>query len=512
MFSNFLKSLSILKKFLFINLVIFLIIGCLTVLYISNAKPNLIKNKTSKHILIINNTIEHILRLNIKFEEEDIRRFLFSTRFLFQNLERVILFDNQFNLVGDTDTLDLDPRSFSSRLDIVELEILDKEKSKKIVETKNINKEKTVSLKDVLTNYSWSKDYGKPFTFTQEGYDQFLLTTVKNITLNGVNIGYLVITENANDVKSAINERKTFILRTAIFIIIVIFIFSFVLNRYFLKPIKNLVAYTKIIKEKSKKKTNINELKSRNDELGTLSNSLDDMTSELQKRISHAENFSTDLVHEIRNPLTSLKSASEILNETDDQAQRSKLINILNHDVQRIERLITDYSQMLKDEVALSKEKMKKINLKLIARSVVDDFNNIYEAKRGIQIMLNDQGDQEEYFINGIENRIEQIIANLLDNSISFSEDNKKILVEIYKGDKDKIILKVIDDGKGFKETDTKKIFNRFYSNRPDTFGEHSGLGLNIVKNLVDLHSATINASNNITQKGANVEIVFPKV
>jgi len=512
MFSNFLKSLSILKKFLFINLVIFLIIGCLTVLYISNAKPNLIKNKTSKHIQIINNTIEHIVRLNIKFEEEDVRRFLFSTRFLFQNLDRVILFDNQFNLVGDTDTLDLDPRSFSSRLDIVELEILDKEKSKKIVETKNLNKEKTVSLKDVLTNYSWSKDYGKPFTFTQEGYDQFLLTTVKNITLNGVNIGYLVITENANDVKSAIDERKTFILRTAIFIIIVIFIFSFVLNRYFLKPIKNLVAYTKIIKEKSKKKININELKSRNDELGTLSNSLDDMTSELQKRISHAENFSTDLVHEIRNPLTSLKSASEILNETDDQSQRSKLINILNHDVQRIERLITDYSQILKDEVALSKEKMKKINLMLIARSVVDDFNNIYEAKRGIKIMLNDQADQEKYSINGIENRIEQIIANLLDNSISFSEDNKGILVEIYKGDKDKIILKVIDEGKGFKETDTKKIFDRFYSNRPDTFGEHSGLGLNIVKNLVDLHGATINASNNISQKGANVEIVFPKV
>ena len=512
MFGDFLKSLSILKKFLFINLIIFLVIGSLAFLYISNVKPNLIKNKTTKHIQTINNTIEHILRLNIKFEEEDIRRFLFSTRFLFQNLDRVILFDNQFNLVGDTDTLDLDPRSFSNRLDIVQLEILNEEKSNKITEAKNINKKKTVSLKDVLTNYSWSKDYGKPFTFIQEGYDQFLLTTVKNVTLNGKNIGYLAISENANDIKSAIDERKTFILRTVIFIAIVIFIFSFVLNRYFLRPIKSLVAYTKIIKEKSRKKTNINELKGRNDELGTLSNSLDDMTNELQKRISHAENFSTDLVHEIRNPLTSLKSASEILHETDNQSQRSKLIDILNHDVQRIERLITDYSQILKDEVALSKEKMKKINLKLIARSVVDDFNNIYEAKRGIKIMLNDQDDQEEYFINGIENRIEQIIANLLDNSISFSEDNKEILVEIYKGDKDKIILKVIDEGKGFKEIDTKKIFDRFYSNRPDTFGEHSGLGLNIVKNLVDLHGATINASNNVSQKGANVEIVFPKV
>jgi two-component system sensor histidine kinase ChvG len=132
------------------------------------------------------------------------------------------------------------------------------------------------------------------------------------------------------------------------------------------------------------------------------------MTNELQKRISHAENFSTDLVHEIRNPLTSLKSASEIMHETEDPAQRSKLINILNHDVERIERLITDYSQMLKDEVALSREKMKKIDLKLIAKSVVDDFNNIYEAKRGIKIILDNSDNQKEYFIQGIENRIIQ--------------------------------------------------------------------------------------------------------
>ena len=512
MLRDFLKSLSILKKFLFINLIIFLIIGSLTLLYIGNVKPNLIKKKSINHIQIIDNTIEHILRLNIEFEEEDIRRFLFSTRFLFQNLDRVILFDNQFNRVGDTDTLDLDPRSFSNRMDIVQLEIPNEEVNKKIVETKNIENKKIISFKDILKNYSQTKDYGKAFTFTQEGYDQFLLTTVKNVTLKGSNIGYLAISENANDIKSAINERKTFILRTAIFIGIVIFIFSFVLNRYFLKPIKNLVAYTKIVKDKSRKKTNINELKSRNDELGTLSNSLDDMTNELQKRIAHAENFSTDLVHEIRNPLTSLKSASEILYKTEDQAQRSKLVDILNHDVQRIERLITDYSQILKDEVALSKEKKKKINLKLIARSVVDDFNNIYETKKDIKIILKDPHSQDEYFIYGIENRIEQIIANLLDNSISFSENNKKIFVEVYRDENENIILKVIDEGKGFKETNTKKIFDRFYSNRPENFGEHSGLGLNIVKNLVDLHGATIKASNNVEQKGANVEIVFPKL
>ncbi len=511
MLKNFIKDLSILKKFLFINLIIFLFIGSLTTIYLKNIQPNLIQKKTVHHIKVINNTIDHILRLDVKFEEEDIRRFLFSTRFLFQNLDRVILFDNQFNLVGDTDTLDLDPRSFSSRIDIVQQEILNEKKSNKIIEKKNLNKEKTISLNDILSDYSLSKNFGKPYTFTQEGYNQFLLTTIKNVNYDGKNIGYLAISENANDIKSAIDERKTFIIRTAIFIGIVIFIFSFVLNRYFLKPIKNLVTYTKIIKEKSRKKTNIDELKSRNDELGTLSTSLDEMTHELQKRISHAENFSSDLVHEIRNPLTSLKSASEILHETEDLTERRKLIDILEHDVQRIERLITDYSQMLKDEVALNKEKMKKINLKLIVKSVVDDFNNIYESKRGIKIILSDLNNLKEYNINGIENRIEQIIANLLDNSISFSEDKKEILVQLNKDNNKNIFLKVIDEGHGFKEKNTDKVFKRFYSNRPEKFGEHSGLGLNIVKNLVDLHGGSIKASNNPNQKGANVEIIFPE-
>ena len=328
---------------------------------------------------------------------------------------------------------------------------------------------------------------------------------------NGKNIGYLAISENANDIKAAIDERKTFIIRTAIAVGVVILIFSFVLNRYFLKPIKNLVSYTKTIKDKKQKTTNIDNLKLRNDELGLLSSSLDDMTLELQKRIRHAENFSTDLVHEIRNPLASLKSASEILHDTNDIAQRIKLIDILSHDVQRIERLITDYSQMLKDEVALSKENIKKIDIEPIIKSVVDDFNNLYKLKRGLKISYkNDQ--KKNYLINGIENRIEQMIANLLDNAVSFSEDSKEVLVKIFKSDKDNVIVNILDEGKGFIEKDTKKIFNRFYSNRPDKFGQHSGLGLNIVKNLVDLHNATIKASNRTDQKGAKIEIEFPKV
>jgi len=322
---------------------------------------------------------------------------------------------------------------------------------------------------------------------------------------------FIVISENANEIKTAIDERRAFVIRTAISVGFVILIFSFVLSRYFIKPIQNLVGYTIKVKEKNPGKTGIENLKNRNDELGLLSSSMEEMTNELQKRISHAENFSTDLVHEIRNPLASLKSASEILKDTKDINQRTKLLDILTHDVQRIERLITDYSQMLKDEVALSKEQMKKLDIQPIIQSVVDDYNNIYKFKKNISINYQNDG-KSEYLINGIENRIEQIVANLLDNSISFSDDGSEVIVNVSNGLEKKVIVKILDEGQGFKEKDTSKIFNRFYSNRPENFGEHSGLGLNIVKNLVELHDGKIEASNRLDKQGASIEIKFPSL
>ena len=508
MLGVFIKNLSILKKFLIINFLVFLVIALLTLVYLNNIQPSLIKGKTSNHIKTLDNTIENLNRLKIKFSEQDIKKFLFSTRFLFQNLDRVQIFDNNFNLIGDTDTLDLDPRAFSQRLDIIEMNDLNEAQIKTKEKSQSKKDNKLSVIFSNLDKYSKSKDFGKPYSFTLESYDQFLLITIKNVFKNGKNIGYLAITENANDVKAAVDERENFIIRTAILVVIVILIFSFVLNRYFLKPIRNLVTYTKIIKDKSEQASNIENIKKRNDELGALAKSLDEMTNELNKRITTAENYSTDLLHVIRNPLASLKSASDIISETENKEQRNKLVGIVSHDVERIERLITDYSQMLKDEVVISSEKMEIIDLKKIAISVVDDFNSIYESKRSIAIKLKTNG-SENYFIFGIQNRIEQIIANLLENSISFSKDNQEVIVEISKINEGKLSLIVQDEGIGFSEKDTNKIFNRFYSNRPEKFGEHSGLGLNIVKNLVELHNGEIKAENN-KNKGAKIEITFP--
>ena len=509
MLSRFLKNLSILKKFLFINFLVFLIFGLLTLIYLNQIQPTLIKDKTSNHIRTLNNTIENLSRLEIKFNEKDVKSFLFSTRFLFQSLDRVQFFDRNFELIGDTDTLDLDPRAFSQRLDSIEMNDLNQNQKETKIEKINEKANKKTTILFKLEEYKNSKDFGKPLTFTSDNYDQFLLTTLKSVVMDKNHVGFIAITENANDVKAAINERKVFIVRTAFVVGIVILIFSFVLNRYFLKPIRNLVEYTNLIKEKSTQKSNIETIKNRNDEIGILSKSLGEMTDELHKRITTAENYSTDLLHEIRNPLTSLKSASDIISETEDRSQRNKLIKIVSHDVERIERLITDYSQMLRDEAAISSEKMKKIDLVEIVKSVVDDFNSVYDPKKSIAIKLKANG-SKNYSILGIENRIEQITANLLENSISFSDKDQEILVEIFKKDSNKIALVVSDQGIGFSEKDTNKIFNRFYSNRPEKFGEHSGLGLNIVKNLVELHNGEITASNN-ELKGARIEINFPE-
>jgi two-component system sensor histidine kinase ChvG len=293
---------------------------------------------------------------------------------------------------------------------------------------------------------------------------------------------------------------------------IVILIFSLFLNKYILKPIGLLVKFSDAIKKKSNHSLDIKKVFIRDDEIGKLTQSIDEMTKELQQRTNRAETFSNDLAHEIRNPLASLKSASELLDKTTEKKESEKLLKIINHDVERIERLITDYSQMLKDEASLSREKMSKINLIEIINDVAEDFKqDLVNQNKKIGIIVSDDTTTKGgHFILGIGNRLEQVVANLLDNSISFSQDNQKIVIKLEETATN-LIMTIMDEGPGFSEMSPQKIFKRFYSNRPKSFGKHSGLGLNIVKNIVELHKGTIAASNRLNRNGAQVEVLLPK-
>jgi two-component system sensor histidine kinase ChvG len=501
------KSASILRKFLLFNLAAFSILGLFTIIYLKAIQPNLIKKRTADHYIIIKNTADHLQRLNINFNAKDIKTFLLSTRFLFQSLDRVQFFNKKGNLIGDTNILDLDQNVFTKSDIVIEETINGKVKEKDSLRKliKDSNKD---SIKQVIINEY--KD--EPLTISRKIQNNFFVSTLSKIKVSGKDIGYIVVSEEANDILNAVKERKDFIIRTVLSVALVILIFSLFLNKYILKPIGLLVAFSDAIRKKSSKSIDIKNIFIREDEIGKLSKSIDEMTKELQKRTNRAETFSNDLAHEIRNPLASLKSASELLDKTTEKMESEKLLKIINHDVERIERLITDYSQMLKDEASLSREKMSKINLVEIINSVAEDFRQDLKIQnRNIDIAIKQKIDTKNgYYILGIENRLEQVIANLLDNSISFSGNNDKIEIEIEETSSN-LVMSIKDEGPGFSETSTEKIFKRFYSNRPKSFGKHSGLGLNIVKNIVELHKGTIAASNRLNKRGAQVEVLLPK-
>ena len=501
------KSASILRKFLLFNLGVFSILGLLTIVYLKAIQPNLVKKRAADHYIIINNTVDHLQRLNINFNAKDIRTFLLSTRFLFQSLDRVQFYSINGDLIGDTNILDLDQNVFT-RSDVIIEETIDgqiKEKgnSKKLIKEQNKN-----LIKETILN----KYQNEPITISENIQNNFFVSTLSRIKLNEQDAGYIVVSEEANDILNAVKERKAFIIRTVLAVALVILIFSLFLNKYILKPIGLLVRFSEAIKKKSNKNIDIKNFFVREDEIGKLTKSIDEMTKELQKRTTRAETFSNDLTHEIRNPLASLKSASELLDKTTEKMESEKLLKIINHDAERIERLITDYSQMLKDEASWSREQMSKVNLIEIITNVTDDFRqDLKNQNKKIHISIKKKiVSKNGHYILGIENRLEQVIANLLDNSISFSDDNKKIEIEVEETSNNLVIL-IKDEGPGFSETSPQKIFKRFYSNRPKSFGKHSGLGLNIVKNIVELHEGTISASNRLNKGGAQVEVLLPK-
>jgi len=505
------KSTSILRKFLLFNLLVFSVLGLFTFVYLKAIQPNLVNIKSTNHLIVIKNTTDHLQRLRIDFNEKGLSSFLLSARFLFQSLDRVQFFNLNGNLIGDTDMLDIDQSVFSRPEVIIEQEINnssvisnDGSENNKINNSLNYYKE----VRDIIL-YKIKND---PLIIENKIKNDFFVRTIHNVSIEKKVVGYILVSEQANEIIVAVKERKDFIIRTVLAVGLVILIFSVFLNKYILKPISFLVKYTESIKAKSNDSVNIDNFFIRKDEVGALTQSIHEMTLDLQKRTNRAETFSTDLAHEIRNPLASLKGASELLDKTPERNDREKLLNIINHDVERIERLITDYSQMLKDEASLSREKMSKIDLDKIIRNVTEDFKqNTISLSKKLEIkVINKNDEKKAFYVLGIESRIEQVVANLLDNAISFSEDNNKILIEIDEVQKN-FLITFKDEGPGFKEKNIDSIFKRFYSNRPKNFGEHSGLGLNIVKNIIELHKGKIKAMNRTDKKGAKIEVLLPK-
>ena len=274
--SNFFSSSSILKKFLVFNFIVFLVLGVFTFLYLNAIKPNLIKNRSNQHSKIINNTSDHINRLSIEFTKEGVTKFLLKERYLFHNLDRVQLYDLNSNLLADTDTLDLAQDIFVISQDVQETPIDKSDENKNISESSKAIQTTTFNTESYVKKYSEQKNIGDKLVIGETINNNFYVMTINSVKLNGENKGYIVVSEIANDILIAVDERKNFILRTVFSVAFVILIFSVFLNKYILKPIRALVLYTKAIKEKDEKIDSHEKYLLRKDEVGQLSRSLNE--------------------------------------------------------------------------------------------------------------------------------------------------------------------------------------------------------------------------------------------
>ena len=506
---RFISLKSLLAKFLFINLFFFSILTLATYSYLQSIEPELVNNKKKEHSKLIKNIALNIELQRTPLKRDNLKNFLANYKYLLPNINQIRIYDLKKQIITDVHSLDINAKPFYKLPEVQERKLT----ADNIPDTSDL----TTQQEEKLLNKIISDNLNilgsdKILTFSKKIKDNFIVVSLSSLILNDENKGFIVITEDSNDIQNAVIERKNFVIRTALSVAAIILIFSIFLNANIIKPIRILGRYTTSASSDHPDNKIINRINLRPDEIGSLSRSLSGMTDNLYKRIEFAERFASDLTHEIRNPLASLKAASELLPSAKDSEKKNRLLGILNDDVVRIERLITDYSNMLKGEALEAKLQLTRFDLIRLINKVAEEYQQVINnTKKNILIEINNLI-KKKTFIIGFESRIQQVISNILENSISFSPDKSILKIKIEKIKNDAKII-ITDEGPGFNESNIGKVFERFYSNRPkEMFGQHSGLGLNIVKNIVESHKGHIKAYNlnEEGRRGAVVEIDLP--
>jgi two-component system sensor histidine kinase ChvG len=242
-------------------------------------------------------------------------------------------------------------------------------------------------------------------------------------------------------------------------------------------------------------------MSARGDEIGNLSQTLRDMTNSLYARIEAIESFAADVSHELKNPLTSLRSAVETLPIARSETSRNRLMEIIQHDVRRLDRLITDISDASRLDAELAREDSRAVNIAELLQSVVEMRRLVPHDNKKVRLTLDIAQAPKgpaDYNVLGHDSRIGQVINNLADNARSFVPDGSG-LIAIRLARKDGMIEIVVEDnGPGIRAENIERIFERFYTDRPEEegFGQNSGLGLSISRQIIEAHGGTLTAEN----------------
>lgn len=314
-------------------------------------------------------------------------------------------------------------------------------------------------------------------------------------------LGVLLLSTEGDDIDRIVREERIAILRIFLVAAIVLLVLSALLASTIANPLRKLSEAAVRVKRGVKSRVEIPDFSHRKDEIGNLSTSVADMTNALYQRIEAIERFAADVSHELKNPLTSLRSAAETLPLAKTEDSRKRLLDIVQHDVKRLDRLITDISDASRLDADLVRDRIDNIDLETLVRNVVELASQVAQKRKNVTIRVTTDektGKIKGYTVKGHETRLGQVINNLLDNAISFVPENDGLISVGLARSPDTIYLVVEDNGPGIEAENLDRVFERFYTDRAqhDGFGQNSGLGLSISRQIVEAHGGTIQVSN----------------
>ena len=320
----------------------------------------------------------------------------------------------------------------------------------------------------------------------------------------------LLVTRNARDITQNIRDARqtlAIIVGTALIISILLSLF---LARTIVQPLRKLVRAAVRVRLGRDRTVVVPRLPDRRDEIGLLARAISDMTAALRQRIDAIESFAADVSHELKNPLTSLRSALESLEKVEDPALRHQLMGIARQDVERVDWLVTEIADASRMDAQISRTTFECVDMLRLVRALIAERDD--RGVNGSSSLDIAHQRPNDLLVAGDAPRLERVLHNLLDNAISFSPDGKPVEIELKRHDTH-VEISISDHGPGIPEDAREKVFQRFHSLRPESeeFGTHSGLGLAIARTIVEAHFGTLQAEGRRDGRlGARLVMALP--
>jgi two-component system sensor histidine kinase ChvG len=322
--------------------------------------------------------------------------------------------------------------------------------------------------------------------------------------------GALLLSTQGGDIDRVITSARLAQLRFFLVLAIVMLVLSLSLANTIAEPVRRLADAAERVRRGIRSRQQIPDFTARSDEIGHLSRALRDMTQALYNRLDAIESFAADVAHELKNPLTSLRSALETLPKVNRDHSRDRLIAIMQHDVRRLDRLISDISDASRLDAELARGEAGPVDVAALLRAVVSMAQDSSRGGARVELSIpvrRGKNASVDYFVLGHDSRLAQVVTNLIDNACSFSEPGGIVRVALERTSARKepegkqfvhnVVVTVDDDGPGIPPHALERIFERFYTDRPSQgFGQNSGLGLSISRQIVEAHGGRIWACN----------------